>query len=93
MHNLNENPSSFRYLLGVRGDEETVFCPKDCSDKGQCLNGLCSCHEKFMGSSCEFAPSILELNSPKEITILKNQMAFIAVETNLGKSKIKLFSK
>lgn len=85
MFNLNETPSNFGYRIGIRGDGDLMPCPIDCSSKGQCIQGNCQCHEKFMGSSCEFAPKILELNEDNKITILKNQMYFFAVEEKLSK--------
>jgi hypothetical protein len=81
---LNEFAGNFEYSLEVRGSDE-VICPQDCGQQGNCFSGVCTCQERFMGSTCNYAPLKVEINVPANLALLKNQMNFFSIEKTSSK--------
>ncbi|KAL4484245.1 hypothetical protein ABPG72_003529 [Tetrahymena utriculariae] len=60
--------------------DKQLRCPFDCSQKGQCINGLCNCSSDYVGRACEF--NLRQVNAKQKpwIAQMESGIQWISVD-------------
>ncbi|KAL4435831.1 hypothetical protein ABPG74_015799 [Tetrahymena malaccensis] len=64
----------------VKPSDKQLRCPFDCSQKGQCVNGICNCSSDYVGRACEFSLRQVNVKQKPWIAQMESGIQWISVD-------------